>query len=65
MSENQENKQDTNPEEQPEEKPDINDILQELMKEGYSGKLHCPKCGFATDSLMALRQHWKFVHGGY
>jgi predicted RNA-binding protein with RPS1 domain len=74
MSKNHQNEQPRDPEEKPEEKPeeqqedekpDFNELMNELLKKAHSGKLRCPKCGFTSDSLSILGQHWRLVHGGY
>ena len=55
------------PQEQPEEQTDkrqeIGDHLTELIKQGQSGKFHCPECSMSFESLKALGDHWRMVHG--
>ena len=55
------------PEEQQEEqqtdkRQEIGDHLTELIKQGQSGKFHCPKCSMSFGSLKALGDHWRMVH---
>ena len=56
------------PEEQQEEqqtdkRQEIGDLLTELIKQGRSGKFQCPECSMSYDSLKALGDHWRMVHG--